>query len=102
MYQSERGLHLVMDITHEDTGLPVDLTAAAVLFRMSHRHGNTIVLEKTCEKVGPGVVEVVFAAGDLDLPAGHYRREWRLIDGPTEQTIFEDEVALKRSLFYEL
>lgn len=101
MYQSERGLHVVLEITHEDTGLPVDLTTATVLFRMSHRHGNTIVLEKTGDAVGPGVVEVVFTAGDLDHPAGHYRREWRLIDGPTEQTVFTDEVALKRSLFYE-
>lgn len=98
-YQSEKGIRLTLEIYDGDQ--LADLTGADVLFRMAPRGGD-VVLEKTCVHIALGTVEVVFADGDLDLPAGHYRREWRYIKGAVEETVFEDEAPLRGSLFYDL
>ncbi len=101
IYQGE-ALPIQIEI-RDDAGALLDLTGAAVLWRMTPRIGGAYVLDIEATIVSPGVVRVQLTTTDTNQKPDAYTQEVRVIL-PTGlvRTVVDETITIKRSAFNDL
>jgi hypothetical protein len=93
LVQGDSKPDILLSLTDENTGLPLDLSAATTTVRVKFRAAGseTLLSTITCSKTDAvnGKVSFNFAGGVLTVPAGMYEGEIEILFDTQAQTVYD-------------